>query len=166
MCNRSPDHRGDGEMAIANRHRCKTGQTAAVRFPTFLLFPALVVFLSATASASPRQSLLQVKVLSAESHQFEGPPLDPPNCNWKDISAYCYGSGPETYVENTMIVQEPDGKSLEIACTVYNQWSHCADLPVNQTFQATMGKHGLEIRYLDQHHKMRNQLYEILRESQ
>jgi hypothetical protein len=65
-------------------------------------------------------------------------------------------------VENTMVVQEPDGKSLEIACTVYNRWSNCINLPVNQSFQARMGKHGLEIRYLDQHGKMRKQVYEIL----
>jgi hypothetical protein len=117
------------------------------------------------ASAWAKDLPLQIKVLSAESHQFQAPPLDPPNCNWRDISAYCYSSSPETYVENTMVVQEPDGKSLEIACTVYNQWSHCATLPVNQRFQAWMGKHGLKIRYLDQHGRMREQVYEIVREN-
>jgi hypothetical protein len=131
----------------------------------FRLSVVLTVFLWGVAAASSKHFPLQVKVLSAESRQFQAPPLDPPNCNWKDISAYCYGSSPETYVENTMVVQAPDGKSLEIACTVYNQWSHCTNLPVNQTFQARMAKHGLEIRYLDQRHKMRTQLYEILRES-
>ena len=34
-------------------------------------------------------------------------------------------------------------------------------LPANQSFQARMGKHGLEIRYLDEHGKMRRQVYEI-----
>jgi hypothetical protein len=62
-----------------------------------------------------------------------------------------------------MVVREPDGKSLQIACTAYNRWSHCTDLPVNSTFEAKMERHGLEIRYLDQSHKMRRQLYEILR---
>jgi hypothetical protein len=70
---------------------------------------------------------------------------------------------PKTYVENTMVVQEPDGNSLEIACTVYNRWSHCTSLPVDQSFEAWMGKRGLEIRYMDQHGKIRKQLYEILR---
>lgn len=117
------------------------------------------------ASAWAKDLPLHIMVLSAESRQFQGPRLDPPNCNFQDIDAYCYGSSPETYVENTMVVQEPDGKSLEIACTVYNQWSHCTSLPVNQSFQAWLGKHGLEIRYLDQHGKVREQAYEILREN-
>jgi hypothetical protein len=71
-----------------------------------------------------------------------------------------------TYIENTMVVQEPDGKTLKIACTVYNQWSHCTDLPANQTFQARRVKHGLEIRYLDQHHKWRKQVYEIVSDNE
>ena len=97
---------------------------------------------------------LQIKVLSAESHQFQGPALAPANCDYHDISAYCSSSSPITYVENTMVVEEPNGKSLEIGCTVYNQWSHCTSLPVNQSFQAWLGKHGLKIRFLDQHGKM------------
>lgn len=48
-----------------------------------------------------------------------------------------------------------------ISGTVYNQWSHCTDLPVNETFQVIMRKDGLEIRYLDQHQKIREQLYKI-----
>jgi hypothetical protein len=135
-------------------------QTRTGDVTSFLFLLALMLFPSASAWA--KHVPVQVKVLSAESHAFQGPPLAPPNCNWKDISAYCYGSSPEIYVENTMVVQETGGKSLKIACTVYNQWSHCTDLPLNQTFQATMRKDGLEIRYLDQHHKVRKQLYEIL----
>jgi hypothetical protein len=104
-------------------------------------------------------------VLSAESHEFQAPPLAPRDCGWRDYSAYCNNSSPETYVENTMVVQEPDGKSLRIACTVYNQWSNCTGLPVHQTFQARMVKHGVEIRYLDQHHKWRKQVYEIVGEN-
>ena len=88
--------------------------------------------------------------------------LAPLNCNWLDYDANCLHSSPKTYVENTMVVLKSDGKSLEIACTVYNQWSHCTSLPVNQSFQAWLGKHGLEIRYLDQQGKVREQVYEIL----
>ncbi len=129
------------------------------------LFFVVSFFLASTASVWSKDLPLNVKVLSAESRQFQGPPLAPPNCNWRDISAYCFSSSPQTYVENTMVVQEPDGKSLEITCTVYNQWSHCVRLPVNQSFQARMGKRGLEIRYMDHHGKMRKQLYEILRQN-
>jgi hypothetical protein len=113
-------------------------------------------------SAWSKDVPLQIKVLSAESRQFQGPALDPPNCNWRDISAYCYSSSPVTYVENEMVVQESDGQSLEIACTVYAQWSPCTTLPLNQSFQAWTVKHGLKIRYPDQRGKWRNQVYEIL----
>jgi hypothetical protein len=81
------------------------------------LFFVVTLLLAAMASAWSQDLPLQIKVLSGESRQFQGPPLDPPNCNWRDISAYCFGSSPKTYVENTMVVQEPDGKSLEIECT-------------------------------------------------
>ncbi|MFZ0796734.1 MAG: hypothetical protein WB781_01370 [Candidatus Sulfotelmatobacter sp.] len=128
-------------------------------------FFVVTLFLTAMVSAWAKDLPLRIKVLSAESRQFQGPPLDPPNCNFHDIDGYCLGSSPRTYVENTMVVQEPDGKSLEIACTVYNRWSHCATLPVNQSFPARREKHGLAIRYLDQHGKMRKQVYEILRDN-
>jgi len=129
------------------------------------LFFVVTLLPAAMASAWSQDLPLQIKVLSGESHQFQGPLLAPPNCNWFDLTAYCLNSSPKTYVENTMVVQEPNGKTLEIACTVYNRWSNCTNLPVNQSFQARMGKHGLEIRYSDQHGKMRRQVYEILREN-
>jgi hypothetical protein len=136
---------------------------AATRQVSSLPLFFAVLILSTGASASLKQLPFPVKVLSAESRRFEAPPLLPPNCNWKDISAYCYSSSPQTYIENTMVIQEPDGNSLEVACLVYGPWSHCADLPVNRTFQARLQKHGVEIRYLDQHHKMRKQVYEIVK---
>ena len=108
---------------------------------------------------------LQIKVVSALSRQFQAPPLDPPDCNWRDISAYCYSSSSVTYIENKMVVQESDGQSLEIACTVYARWSPCATLPVNHSFQAWRVKRGLKIRYPDQRGKWRNQVYEILSNS-
>jgi hypothetical protein len=129
------------------------------------LFFVVTLLLGAMASAWAKDLPLQVKVLRVESHQFEAPPINPPNCNWRDLTAYCYSSSPKTYVENTMVVQEPGGKSLKISCTVLNRWSHCITLPVNQTFRARMRKQGLEILYPDQHGKMRKQVYEILREN-
>ena len=128
------------------------------------IFVAVTVFLSAMASAPPKPIPLQIKVLSAESHTFLRPPFYPPNCNWRDLDAYCDNSSPVTYVENTMVVRESSGQSVEIACTVYDPWSRCVDLPVNQTFQAKSEKRGLEIRYQDEHHKWRKELYEIVSE--
>jgi hypothetical protein len=128
-------------------------------------FLVLTVLLATLTSALDRNLPFEVKVLSAESHEFQAPPVAPSGCNWREFSAYCHSASPETYVENTMTVQAPDGKSLQIACTVYNQWSHCADLPINQTFQAKLVKHGgLEIRYVDQQNKVRKQVYQIVSE--
>ncbi len=126
------------------------------------LFSVVVLSLAVLPGAWAKERPFPIKVLSAESQQVEGPPLAPPDCNWKDISAYCYSSSPETYLENTMVIQEPDGKPIKITCTVYNQWSHCVPLPVNQTFEARIGRRGLEIRHIDPHGKVSKQLYEIL----
>jgi len=120
------------------------------------------VFLSAIASASSKTLPLEVKVLNADSYTFEAPPAAPLDCNLPDFSAYCHSSKPVVYVENTMVVQEPDGKSLKVACTVYNRWSQCADLPVNQTYPAKIEGHNLEIQYLNRHHKMHKERFEIL----
>jgi len=132
---------------------------------SFRWFFILLLFLPAMASSSAKVTPFRVKVLSAESQNFQAPPLAPPNCNFEDLNAYCYSSRPETYVAKIMVVQGSDGKSLKIGCIVYNRWSDCAALPVNQTFEARIAKRGLEIRDLDQDHKMRKQLYEILQEN-
>jgi hypothetical protein len=126
------------------------------------------VCLSAMAS-SPQQNLsFQIKILSSESHQFQAPSTLAIGCNLfaRDYDAYCHNSTPVTYVENTMVVEAPDSKSLHIACTVYNQWSHCAALPIGQTFQAMKVKNGLEVDYRDRHQKLRKQLYGIVSEGQ
>jgi hypothetical protein len=125
-------------------------------------FLAATIFLSVMAGASSRPLPFEVRVLKAESYTFKAPPIVPRDCNLQDFSAYCHSSKPVGYVENTMVVREPDGKSVQIACTAYNRWSHCTDLPINSTFAAKMERHGFEIRYLDQNKKMRKQLYEIL----
>ena len=129
----------------------------------FRFYVAVLVLLSAAANVMAKPVTLQVKVVSAESRTLQGPPLVPHDCTIWDLSAYCYGSSPVTYVENTMVVREADGKSLEIGCTVYAKWSHCSDLPVNHTFEATTKKNRLDIRYVDAHHKWRTQRYEILK---
>lgn len=100
-------------------------------------------------------------MLSAASHQVQGAPLVPTDCGIRDYDGYCHGSAPVTYVENTMLIQEPNGALLHVGCWVYNRWSHCADLPVNQTFEAKKEGHGLTIQYFDQDHKLRRQFYEI-----
>jgi hypothetical protein len=124
-----------------------------------------ITWLFATLAIASSQSSapVEIKVLSVSSYSFEAPQLSPPDCNWKDISAYCYSSAPVSYVENTMVIEEPNGKLLEIGCTVYAPWSRCATLPVNQTFQAHLEKRSLQVRFRDERHKWRNQTYDLLK---
>ncbi len=68
-----------------------------------------------------------------------------------------------SYVENTMVVQEPGGKPFEIGCTVYAPWSRCATHPVNQTFHARMEKRGLQVSFQDEDHKWRKETYDVLK---
>ena len=60
----------------------------------FSCFLAVTVFLSVMASASSKPLPIEVEVLKAESYTFESPPIIPNDCNWEDLSAYCYGSKP------------------------------------------------------------------------
>jgi hypothetical protein len=124
---------------------------------------AITALFATLAIASQTSAPVEIKVLSASSYTFEAPPLSPPDCNWKDISAYCYSSALTTYIENTMIVEEPNGKRFAIGCTVYAPWSGCTKLPVNRTFQAHMEKNGLQVRFQDEHHKWRRQTYDLLK---
>ncbi len=107
----------------------------------------------------------QIKVLSSESHKIERPVTTPPDCNWKDLSAYCYSSSPLTYVAITMVVEQLDGKSLRIECTAKSPSSRCVPLPVSQTFEARRRKDGLEIQYRDRQGRSRKQLYRIVSEN-
>ena len=131
-----------------------------------LLFAFAILLAVTSTAAIAATPPLQVKVLSAESHEVQGPPLVPVDCSFKDLDGYCDGAAPITYIQNTMLVQEPDGQSLRISCWVYNPASHCVDLAVNRTFQAEPKKQGLEIRYLDKHHKWRKQLYDIVQDDE
>lgn len=111
----------------------------------------LPFLLAATASAWSKSPPIQIKVHAAESSHFQAPPLTPPDRNWRDLSAYCYSSAPQTYIQHTMVIQEPKGKSLEIGCIAFNLWSRCTTLPVNQSFQAWVEKHSVKIAYVDEH---------------
>lgn len=116
-------------------------------------------------AANSEEASFSLRVLSAESREFQAPPVAPIDCNWRDYSAYCLNASPETYVENTMTVQATDGKTFQISCVAYNQWSNCTTLPIDNTFKAKPVKRGLEIRYVDTHNKLRKQLYTIVGEN-
>lgn len=122
-----------------------------------------IVAISLAASAAAKDYPIQLKVLSAESHEDIGPSQRAlEGCSWRDLDAYCFGSSP--YIVNTMVVQENGGEPFSIACTAY-EWSNCTDLAVDQTFQARKEKHGIAILYTDKSGTKRTQVYEIERSS-
>jgi len=61
-----------------------------------------------------------------------------------------------------MLVQDSDGKSFSIACTVDSRWSKCEPLPVGQTFDARRDKRGITVLYRDAKGKERRQLYQVV----
>ncbi len=129
------------------------------RVAFFLSFLALV-----TAVGWSRQLPIHIKVLSAATREVRIPVLTPPDCNWKDLSAYCYSSSPQKYIENTMVLQEQNGRALQVQCTTEEQGDKCIILPVNQSFDAWKEKNVLQIRYPDQRGKVRKYVYQIVRE--
>jgi hypothetical protein len=112
-------------------------------------------------AASPQASSLQIKVLSSEFHALNGGTPVPKDCDLQNYSAYCNESRNPT-VENVMVVQDSDGKSFSIACTVDSRWSKCEPLPVGQTFDARKDKHGITVLYRDAKGKERKQLFQLL----
>ena len=118
--------------------------------------------LSATfASDSSRAYPLQIKVLSAEFHSVGNPTPVPKDCDMQNFSAYCNDSRNPT-VQNVMVVREPDGQSLTIACTVDSRWSKCAPLPVGETFDARKDKNGLTVLYRNAKGKETKQVYQVV----
>lgn len=110
--------------------------------------------------AAPRIPI-QIKILRSEQRLITGAPSVEKNCNWRDLSAYCTSSTPETYVEKSMVIQEMNGQSMRITCTVLNRWSNCANLPVGKTFDAWSKKGALIVRYRDNRGKQRDQKYDV-----
>lgn len=141
-----------------NAYQATEGHNNMRRFTSTAFWFVFAVAL--TASAEAKDYPLQVKVLSAESHQILGPPeraLE--GCNWRAIDAYCYASTPVPYTVNTMTVQENGGAPFSVECTAY-RWSHCTGLPVDQTFPARQSRRGITIAYPDKSGKQHTQLYE------
>jgi len=115
-------------------------------------------------AASKNHYPMTVEVLSA--HMESVPIKDdnngaPKDCNLQDYSAYCHHTRTDL-VRNRMVVQDSNGKSFTIACTVELQRSKCALLPVGRKFEARKQKGGIEVFYPDAKGKERKQLYQLV----
>jgi PEGA domain-containing protein len=129
------------------------------------LFGIAVGFLimgACLANAASREPTLRVTILSAETHQTTlGPDEGPRDCDLANYSGYCHGTRTQS-VQNVMLVEESDGKSLRVMCTVDTRWSKCDTLPVGSTFDARRVKQGLTIYFLSEKGKPQKQLYTIV----
>src|SRR5579862_4605078 len=108
-----------------------------------LLLVFLLVNISALNVAS-QYSPTRIKVLSADFHPLADANPVPKNCDMQNFDAYCNESKNATG-ESIMRVQDSDGKSFVITCTVDSRWSKCAPLQVGETYEARRGKHGITV---------------------
>jgi len=126
-----------------------------------------VLFLlgSMFAEVAPQAYPLRLKVLSAEAHAVNGGTPIPQDCDLQNYSAYCNGSRNPS-AQNVMLVQDADGKSFSITCTVDSRWSRCTSLTVGESFQARKEKHGITVVYRDAKGKERKQLFQMVATAQ
>jgi hypothetical protein len=108
-----------------------------------LLLVFLLVGVSALNLAS-QYSPTRIKVLSADFHSLDDANPVPKNCDLTNFDAYCNESKNATG-ENIMRVQDSDGKSFVITCTVDSRWSKCAPLQVGESYEARRGKNGITV---------------------
>lgn len=123
-----------------------------------------LLLLTTFALAAPGQT--QFRVLQSSTRTVEAPPDVPQNCDFISYDAYCHNSAPVSYQQNVLVVEDNGGKSMTVACTVENNGSRCADLPVNGTFTARSKKSGLEISYTDDQHRTRKAFYSFVTDHQ
>src|ERR1700729_2735667 len=93
--------------------------------PLGLLLALFLVNAIAATTVSPQYSPTRIKVLSAEFHPLADANPVPKNCDMQNFDAYCNESKNATG-ESIMKVQDADGHSFTITCTVDSRWSKCA----------------------------------------
>jgi hypothetical protein len=104
---------------------------------------------------------LRIAVLNAETHALGGGIPVPKDCDLQNFSAYCNESKNPS-AENTLLVQDAEGKFYRIACTTDSRWSKCSPLPVGQMFDARREKHGMTIVFRNAKGKEIKQFYRVI----
>ena len=89
---------------------------------------------------------LRVKVIRIETKARDTQTPVPKDCDLQNYSAYCNESN-NPGAENIMIVQDNEGRSLQIQCNSDARWSKCSLLSVGETYDAREEKHRLAILY-------------------
>src|SRR5271157_1940394 len=129
----------------------------------FAVFEAsLLLLLSLFANAASRNNVTRIKVLDSETRSVT---LDdsgvPKNCDAVNFDAYCHNSK-TVQMTNTLLVQDDEGATFQIACTVDTKWSRCVPLPKGESYEAKKEKRGITVYYVDDKGKARSQLYTMV----
>jgi hypothetical protein len=129
-----------------------------IRFGLLMLAVGVVVASPVFANAAAEGSALRIKVIDAESHPIIlTSDQAPQECDQINYSGYCHGGRTQT-TQHILTVQEVDGESYHLTCTVDTRWSKCEALVVGAMYDARMEKHGITIYYVNDG-KLRKQLY-------
>ena len=129
----------------------------------------IIAFLSISAvwagAVTKTVPQITIKVLSAHT---ESTPLSggdnngvPQNCGTMDYDAYCHHSR-SAIVRHFMTVEDSNGKSYTVACTVDSIWSKCASLPEGAVFSAQQIKRGITVWFPNAKGKLVKQTYVLV----
>jgi hypothetical protein len=123
-----------------------------------------VLLLAASASAATRSSEIRIKILDSDTHSVSlGGNGVPVNCDNVNFDAYCNHSK-DAIVTNTLLVQEDNGRTYHIVCTIETRYSRCVPLPKGGSYDARRDKKGVTVYYVDDRGKVRSQLYTVVAE--
>jgi hypothetical protein len=129
-----------------------------IRYGLIVLALGAVVAHVSFAYAASEGSALRIKVVSSESHPIIlSSDQAPQECDQINYSGYCHGSRTQT-TQNTMLIEDSDGQSYQVTCTVDTRWSKCEPLSVGANYDARMEKRGITIYFVNDG-KLRKQLY-------
>jgi PEGA domain len=113
------------------------------------------------ACAGTEDYPLRLKVLSSETYPLKtGTPV-PTNCDLQNFDAYCNESRNPTS-QSILVVEDDQGKSYRVECTMDSRWSKCTPLTIGETFEARKDKRGITIVYHNAKGKSEKQLYKVV----
>ena len=136
----------------------------SVHRPLWLVPALLLASVTGAAADSSQYSPIRIKVLTAEFHPLADSNPVPKDCDMQNFSAYCNESKNATG-ESVMRVQDSDGNSFVITCSVDSRWSKCAPLAVGESYEARKGKHGLTVWIQNPNGKISTRLFRLAGEA-
>jgi len=115
--------------------------------------------LSVCAGAAVKNGAIRITVVDSQTRSVTLGDSDvPKNCDGVNYDAYCHNSK-AAEITNLLLVREGDRAPYWVSCNIETKWSRCAPLPKGESFDARQEKRGLNIYFVDDRGKVRQQLY-------